>query len=89
MGIADIGVLALGHGCGQLQMINLSKCRGITDIGISTKSKTFIDTYLFTSRRSTSITSYDETSIRSATRYRGNCNYFKKSQDLVLHKVEE
>jgi hypothetical protein len=33
-GITDIGVSALGHGCGHLQTINLSDCRGITDIGL-------------------------------------------------------
>ena len=33
--ITDIGLSALGHGCSQLQMINLRCCYGITDIGIS------------------------------------------------------
>jgi hypothetical protein len=56
---------------------------------VSTKSKIFIDAYLFPSRRSILIAAYDETSVRSATRYRGNCNGSNKSQDLVLHKVEE
>ena len=30
--ITDIGVSALGHGCGQLQMINLHGCWGVTDM---------------------------------------------------------
>jgi hypothetical protein len=33
--ITDIGLSALGLGCGQLQTINLSDCRSITDIGLS------------------------------------------------------
>ena len=34
-GITDIGVSALGDGCGQLHTIDLSYCQGITDIGLS------------------------------------------------------
>jgi hypothetical protein len=33
-GIMDIGIAALGRGCGQLQKIDFSGCRGITDIGV-------------------------------------------------------
>jgi hypothetical protein len=33
--LIDIGVSALGHGCGQLQMISLRGCDGIRDIGVS------------------------------------------------------
>ena len=34
-GITDVGVSALGHGCGQLQAINLSGCNRVTNIGVS------------------------------------------------------
>jgi Leucine Rich repeat len=37
-GITDIGLSALGRGCGQLQAINLNGCQGITDIGLSALS---------------------------------------------------
>ena len=33
--LSDMGVSALGHGCGQLQTINLSGCRGIRHISLS------------------------------------------------------
>ena len=34
-GITDMGLSALGHGCGQLQTIDLSQCQCITDMGLS------------------------------------------------------
>ena len=34
-GITDIGLSALGRGCGQLHTINLSGCGSITDVGLS------------------------------------------------------
>ena len=30
----DAGLVALGHGCGQLQSIGLSNCNKVTDAGI-------------------------------------------------------
>ena len=33
--ITDIGVSALGHGCGQMESIDLNHCVRITDIGVS------------------------------------------------------
>ena len=33
--ITTAGVLALGHGCGQLQSIDLGGCHNVTDTGIS------------------------------------------------------
>ena len=32
--MTDIGVAALGNGCGQLQIINLACCGKVTDIGL-------------------------------------------------------
>ena len=32
--VTDAGVIALGHGCGQLQSINLERCRQVTDAGV-------------------------------------------------------
>jgi Leucine Rich repeat len=34
-GITDMGVSALGDGCGQLQTINLNRCEGVTDMVVS------------------------------------------------------
>jgi Leucine Rich repeat len=34
-GITDVGLYALGRGCGQLQTIDLRYCGGISDIGLS------------------------------------------------------
>ena len=34
-GITDMGISALGRGCGQLHTINLSGCDDITDMGVS------------------------------------------------------
>ena len=36
--MTDIGISALGAGCGQLRSIDLSCCRKVTDIGMSTLS---------------------------------------------------
>ena len=33
--MTDAGVIALGHGCGQLQSITLDSCGQMTDAGIS------------------------------------------------------
>jgi hypothetical protein len=33
-GITDMALSALGHGCGQLQTMNISACFGVTDIGL-------------------------------------------------------
>ena len=33
--VTDVGVLALGHGCGQLEHIDLEGCNLVTDVGVS------------------------------------------------------
>ena len=33
--MTDVGVSALGHGCGRLQVINLRDCNLVTDVGVS------------------------------------------------------
>ena len=32
--MVDAGIIAVGHGCGQLQSISLSGCDKVTDVGV-------------------------------------------------------